>query len=424
MADLVSLLLDTLPKNFLLFIPLSVFLALIIFFSNRQNKEVDGRSKFNIFVNSCIIFLLLIVTYIYILYSIALVFPQIPIDNVIASVVFLAWYLLIWGLIILDKLGSGLNRTKLYTILINSLDLIYLIGACVPLGLLILALWRLGNYVYPANAEFLLTQIPTTLYVCISAVFYSIAAYVVAGVLEKRYKVQRKFRLPPGRGLVLALLITLGSMLIIFNLINGEYSRSTLSEVVTFHGPLTEQNSTTLQTTYEINLTRPGLRDDFPLEFRTLNETPQDNEVQKYASGTYWLNKSRLEKGKITIVTIKNVSTVEYLSFLQPGVYPEEGFTRIHLDLNFTGKEVRSERLLLTQNFNANCQNLTINLNKDAYRNYFSPGNWEFYTGADYSDHNGYEFWYNNDTRDIWFRFNVLHSERVLFDVYCLTKTG
>ena len=422
MVDLVSLILDMLPKNFLFLIPLSVFLAIIIFFSNRRKNEVDGRSKYNIFVNSCIIFVLLLSTYMYVLFSTGLVFPQMSVDNFVGIVVFLLWYLLIYCLAVLDKLGPGLNRTRLYTILINSLDFIYLAGACVPLGLLLLAFLRIQSQVYPTNAEFLLSQIPTLVVIYILALAYSIFAWAVTEIIEKRYDIQRKVRLSGWR-LFLALLITTGTMLVIFHLINGEYRRVVLSEVVTFHGPLTEKNFTTLQTMYKINLTRPGLRDDFPLEFRTPNETTSDTGVQTYASGTYWLNKSSFDKGEIRIETTKNVSTAEYLNFSQSASDPQENFTRIRLDLNFTGKEVRSESLLLSRDFNANCQNLTINLSKNALGIYSTPRGWKFYTGANYSNHNEYDFWYDNESRDILFRFNVIHPERVMFDVYCLTKT-
>ncbi len=424
--DPVSALFSILPQFWLPLIPLSIFLALIIFFSDKKKHNIDGRAKYDIFVNSSLMFLVLIFTAGLLLTTMLLILPIAQID--LGSWVLFAGYLLLCLLVLHDKLGSRLTKNKFYIIFVKFLVVIYLICLIAPLAFGCFSLLRFCLGFLPTHIQFVFSYPLLVSFIIFSTLFLIGLTLHISSQLEKKYVLKQAFKLSSFFSLkfIQPLVVLLCLMIICLFLLNGEYSRRTIVESAIFSGNLHSDgyDSVYIETTYLFNLTRSGFKEDMPLEFSFPSERSTDSAIQNYSPNVSWINRSVLEKNGLSIKATRNATISDYLNYSVPNIEQQENETSIHLHFNFTGLNVSSTSISF---YNLHCSNLSVDAHTilPEYVDYSDNGNSlriNMHTGSPANRFSVNQYWivYENASSSISFGFSVYYHEDIDMVIHCL----
>lgn len=438
MADdsLEGIILGTIPKELIPLIGLALFLSLTIFFTmDRRRKLVNGKSKYEIFVNTCVFSFALLMIYLFVLYLTGLLFPNISTNQIYNSVIFLLWFSAIAFIVVYFKAtAQEPNKNQLFLFLVSALDIIFIFGIGIIVAFIFSPFIRERQGILPTYASFLSLAIPIfTIIFLFFIVPYLFVRFVTIKNFAQAYDLPNPllFRnvpwLPEPKWFfnLIILILIIGLFLLFVFVIQSTYTRNITNEESTFDGYLnspSSSNKLTITTYYSINLTHLGASNEIPIELIHANEEIAGNDAHKlYAQNLYWLNSSAFNNNTVQLITKRQESTDPYFEYSSPIIYRDNEKTTIQFSFNFTGKKVKSIPVFITS-FSQECQNITVNTTAESI-SFPRKDIMLFYTGAADSrqPHNDYSIILENEsTRRMLFSFDVSIPDKLNFNIICL----
>lgn len=430
-----SLLLDTIPKELIPLIALALFLALTVFFTiDRRRKLLNGKAKYDVFVNTCIFSVGLITLYLFVLYVVGILFPTVQIKQIYDILVYMLWVVILGYIVMYFKAnGREINKQELFTFLVAGLDAVFVFGTGLIIFFLISSLIRSSLNILPTY-RYIYANLVILIPMLFPLILYLIARLSFIPKIAELHHLHWAPFIEPNtvfmqyKWVFLCILILLAIICFLFAnwQISSTYERSIVSQTATFSGYLTtpyNESNTTITTRYKINLTHLGNSIDIPIEFVNLDEKPTNDDMQLFSvmNNIYWINASKFRDNVIEVTTNRQVNSVPYFTYSPPAINRNSNGTFTTLSFNFSGLKIQSSLFLGST---PDCSNLTVNTNNmGAAISYNRPNDIDIVTEGRYPNQNYYRVLYENESNQTLFVFNVVRPEKIEFNVSCLVSS-